>query len=320
VVELLGSRCTVLANDTGEALPQAKLLALARDAAGLMVFMPDRIDRAFLEACPRLKVIGAALKGYDNFDVAACTERCVWFTIVPDLLTAPTAELGVALALALARRVLDGDRLIRSGRFRGWRPVLYGGGLAGKRIGIIGMGAVGQALAEHYGGFGVETVYVDPKPLAAERERALRARRVELGELLATSDFVFPLTHLMPSTLHLLDAAALARVKRGAFLVNIGRGSLVDEEAVADALADGRLRGYAADVFEMEDWARADRPPAIPARLLAMTDRTLFTPHLGSAVAEARLAIELRAADNILRALAGEMPADAVNRLGPGAR
>jgi len=130
---------------------------------------------------------------------------------------------------------------------------------------------------------------------------------------LAGSDYLLPLVHYTSATHHLIDAAALAAMKPGAFLINVGRGSVVDEMAVADALASGRLGGYAADVFEFEDWARADRPTAIPAALLSDGDRTLFTRHIGSAVDEVRIAIELAAATNILQALAGEVPQGAVN-------
>ena len=131
----------------------------ARDADALMVFMPDSLDEEFLRACPNLKIVAAALKGCDNFDVEACTRLGIWFTIVPDLLTEPTAELALALMLGLARNVMAGDRLIRSGKFQGWRPILYGTGLAGSTVGIIGYGAVGRALARMLQGFSCRVQY-----------------------------------------------------------------------------------------------------------------------------------------------------------------
>ncbi len=134
-----------------------------------------------------------------------------------------------------------------------------------------------------------------------------------LDALLASSDFVLPLLPLTAETFHLLGRDALAQMKRGSYLINVSRGSVVDEEAVADAIESGHLAGYAADTFEMEDWARLDRPRHINPRLLRLADRTLFTPHLGSAVASARLQIELAAANNILQALAGEHPSGAIN-------
>lgn len=275
----------------------------ARDADALMVFMPDSLDAAFLESCPHLKIVAAALKGFDNFDVEACTRLGIWFSIVPDLLTEPTAELALALLLSLARNVMAGDRLIRGGEYPGWRPILYGTGLSGSTIGLIGYGAVGRALARMLQGFSCRVQYYDPAAADA----------TPLETVLASSDFVVPLLPLTSETFHLFSREALARMKSGAYLINVSRGSVVDENAVADALEAGHLAGYAADTFEMEDWARRDRPREINARLLRLTDRTLFTPHLGSAVAAARREIERAAAGNIIQTLRGERPSGAIN-------
>ncbi len=285
--------------------PHAKLMVgpPATDADALMVFMPDSLDEAFLRECPNLKIVAGALKGCDNFDVAACTRLGIWFTIVPDLLTEPTAELALALMLGLSRNVQPGDRLVRSGEFQGWRPILYGKGLAGSTVGIIGFGAVGRALARMLQGFSCRVQYHDPSVDGS----------TPFNELLASSDFVLPLLPLTAETFHVLGRDSLAQMKRGSYLINVSRGSVVDEEAVADALESGGLAGYAADTFEMEDWARRDRPREINQRLLGLTDRTLFTPHLGSAVASARLQIELAAATNILQALRGDRPEGAIN-------
>ncbi len=313
VKELLSAECRVVANESSESWAPQELLQRAREAEGLMVFMPDSVDEHFLAQCPRLKIVASALKGYDNFDVEACTRHGVWFTIVPDLLTLPTAELALGLALGVTRNVLPGDRLVRSGNYQGWRPVLYGGGLRGRAVGIVGMGKVGQALAKLLSGFDTTIFYSDRVKLSPQEEDRLRVSRLDFDQLLAVSDVVVMLVPLLPGTLHLINAATLRQMKRGACLVNVGRGSVVDEEAVADALADGRLSGYAADVFEMEDWARADHPQAISPRLLESAN-TLFTPHLGSAVSNVRLEIELAAARNILQALKGHDPEDAINQ------
>ncbi|MFO7595390.1 MAG: phosphonate dehydrogenase [Desulfocurvibacter africanus] len=313
VIGYLEELCEVVPNETRQSLPREEILRRVGDADAVMVFMPDSVDEAFLEACPRLRIVGAALKGYDNFDVQACTKRGVWFTIVPDLLTVPTAELALGLMLGLGRNVLSGDRHVRSGRFQGWRPTLYGRGLAGSTVGLIGMGAVGKALARRLAGFEAALLYHDPVPLTASEEQAVGARHASLDELLAASDYVLPLTPLTAETLHLIDVRALGRMKPGAVLVNVSRGSVVDEQAVAHALESGHLAGYAADVFEMEDWARLDRPQIIPEALLGDEQRTLFTPHLGSAVDNVRQAIAMQAAGNILQALRGERPQNAVN-------
>jgi phosphonate dehydrogenase len=313
VKQLLREKCEVTANDEVETLPPAKLLELSRDADALLVFMPDKIDEPFLAACPRLKVIAAALKGYDNIDVDACTRRGIWVTVVPDLLSQPTAELALTLTLGLLRNVASGDRLIRDGKFRGWRPVLYGGSLVEKTIGIVGMGRLGQAFARMLSGFRPRIIYHDPVHMSPVQEAFLGMTRAGLDDVLSQSDIVVLLVPLTGGTLHLISAQALGKMKKGAYLVNVGRGSVVDEGAVAQALDRGGLSGYAADVFEMEDWARADHPAAIHPGLLAHRDRTLFTPHLGSAVAQARLEIELAAAHGILQALRGEKPTDAIN-------
>ena len=304
IADLLSTGGRGIVNFNTEPWPEDELLHHASTADALMVFMPDCIDDGFLARCPRLKVIAAALKGYDNFDVEACKRRNIWFTIVPDRLAGPTAELALALLLGLARNVLPGDRHIRSGEFRGWRPTLYGRSLYGATVGIVGYGAVGEALAQLLLPFLVRVLTHD-----------LHNPEDNLRRVLAESDFVLPLLPLTPATLHMFNPERLAWMRAGAFLVNVGRGSLVDEKAVAEALALGRLAGYAADTFEMEDWARADRPREIP-HLLLESDRTVFTPHLGSAVGDARLEIERIAANSILQALRGEIPDHAVDRSG----
>jgi phosphonate dehydrogenase len=315
VKSMLAETCDVIFNDSDDSWPPAKLLESSRDAEALLVFMPDKIDDAFLARCPKLRVIAAALKGYDNIDVAACTRRGVWVTIVPDLLSQPTAELAMALILGITRNVAQGDRLVRSGKFQGWRPVLYGGGLVGQTVGIVGMGKLGQALVRLLAGFNTRIIYYDPVKMSPVQEAFLGMARATFDQVLTESDVLVAMVPLASPTLHLLNAGALAKMKKGAYLVNVGRGSVVDEAAVAQSLEQGHLAGYAADVFEMEDWARPDHPATVHPSLLAQVERTLFTPHLGTAVAKARLGIEISAAASILQALRGERPADAINEI-----
>jgi phosphonate dehydrogenase len=272
------------------------------------------VHEELLAACPRLKVVAGALKGADNIDVTACTRRGVWVTVVPDLLTAPTAELAVALLLGLARNVAPGDARVRGADFDGWRPTLYGRTLDGATAGIVGLGAVGRAIAERLAGFGCRVLGHDPHP--GDAGRAMVPENVPLDALLAASDHVILAAPLTAESHHLLDGARLRTMREGALLVNVGRGSVVDEEAVADALTAGRLGGYAADVFELEDRSLPDRPRTVAPRLLAMRDRTLFTPHLGSAVASVRLAIEHTAARSVRAVLEGKRPPGAVNEVG----
>lgn len=314
VVSLLRISCDVVANETRDALDRKDLLSRCRDAFGLMAFMSERIDDSFLAECPQLRIVACALKGYDNFDVPACTRRGVWLTIIPDLLTAPTAELTIGLMIALGRNLLPGDRLVRSGRFQGWRPILYGQGIDGSIVGILGAGAVGQAIARRLAGFTATLLYTDEVPLSSNQENELRVRRVSRNELLRQSDFVALCLPLTASTLHLVNTDFVRAMKPGGILVNTARGSLVDEIAIADALETGKLGGYAADVFPLEDWAVTDRPREIPERLRHATDKTLFTPHIGSAVDRVRRDIALQAARSILQVLQGEVPDGAVNR------
>jgi phosphonate dehydrogenase len=292
--------------------PAARVLELARDAEALIACMADRVDEAFLACCPRLRIIAATLKGYDNFDAAACTRQGVWLTIVPDSIIPPTAELAVGLAIGIMRRVGEADRVIRAAGFAGWRPRLYGAGLAGATAGIVGMGDLGQSIARVLRAFGTRVVYTDPRPLAASQEQELAATRLALGQLVSASDVIIAAVPLTPSTRGLLGPDVLRLARPGAFLVNVGRGSVVDEEAVADTLEENRLGGYAADVFAMEDWALPGHPAAIPARLLHHP-RTLFTPHLGSAVTGIRRTMSLTAARQVRQALGGQRPDHAVN-------
>lgn len=314
VLELLGTGCEVIANQRTDPLTPAELAEQAAEADGLIAFMPDRVDAALLARCPRLKIVAGALKGYDNFDVVACSRRGIRFSIVPDLLTEPTAELTVGLMIALGRNLLAGDRHVRSGDFDGWRPRFYGVGLTGARVGLLGMGRIGRAVTQRLTAMQARVRWWDPRPPAEAEIADLDMERTDLDTVLGDSDFVVVALSLAPETLHLVDAAALARMRPETLLVNPARGSVVDESAVADALEAGRLAGYAADVFEMEDWARPDRPRQVEPRLRALADRTVLTPHLGSAVGHVRREIALRAADNVLDLLLrGAEPRDAIN-------
>jgi phosphonate dehydrogenase len=315
VIDYLEEYCTVVKNESCEPLSRNELIERCNNAQAIMVFMPDMIDDEFLAACPKLRIVGAALKGYDNFDITACTQRGIWFTIVPDLLTPPTADLAVGLLLCLTRHILEGDRYVRSESFHGWRPHLYGTGLSKATAGIIGMGAVGQEVALRLRSFNIKILCYDIKEISQDVLEPISARGATLEELLRNSDFVFPLVPLLPSTMQMLNRDRIAMMKSGAYLINVGRGSVVDEAAVTEALASDHLAGYAADVFQSEDWAQGDRPRAIAPELLAQKDRTVFTPHVGSAVKSVRLAIEMDTAHNIIEALQGKLPHGSLNQI-----
>ena len=312
-VDALESVAIVSSPRDSESFDPERLKNELVSANAWMAFMPDSADVNLLTQCPQLRLIAGAFKGGDNLDVEACTRRGVWVSVVPDLLTVPTAELVIGLMLGLGRQLIEGDRWVRSGEFHSWRPAFYGVGIAGARIGFIGMGVIGQAVAHRLVPFGVEQRYFDPRGADAAFEReTLLTRETRLDALLHWGDYLVLAAPLTAATLHIIDARALEQVRPGCLLVNAARGSLVNESAVLASLKTGRLGGYAADVFEMEDWSRYDRPQQIAAGLREHP-ATLFTPHLGSAVMSVRRAIERRAVDNIIDAVEGRTPRDAVN-------
>jgi phosphonate dehydrogenase len=312
---LLEQHATVVTNTAIEPWPYEEVKQRCRDADGLLVFMSDRIDAAFLTACPDLRVIGAALKGFDNIDVQAATDAGVWLTIVPDLLTVPTAELTIGLMLSLGRNIVAGDHSIKNNGFNGWRAELYGAGLAGATVGLVGFGLVGRAIAERLVGFQCRVLAYDQS--ASETLKSWpHVSKASFEDVVSSSDYVVLALPLTASTKHIVNSEAIAAMKPGTRIVNPARGSLVDETAVADAIARGHLAGYAADVFECEDWAVEDRPTRIDPRLTNSSAPTVFTPHIGSGVIAVRREIELSAARSILDVLAGRMPSGAVNNPG----
>lgn len=296
-----------------QVFPPGRVADLASGAEGLITCMADRVDDAFLACCPRLRVISATLKGYDNFDAEACARRGIWLTVVPDTIIAPTAELAVGLTIGLMRNIAHGDAVVRGGGFTGWRPQLYGTGLSGATVGIVGMGHLGQAIARRLAGFEAVLAYYDEQRLDPQAERALSVSGRSLDELATISNVLIVALPLTGRTRHLVSAELIGRMRPGAVVVNVGRGSVIDEDAIAVALESGRLGGYAADVFAMEDWLLPGHPSAISERLLRHP-RTLFTPHLGSAVDDVRRQMSLQAARQVQQVFDGRHPDHAVNR------
>ncbi|MBO6519236.1 MAG: NAD(P)-binding domain-containing protein [Rhodospirillales bacterium] len=312
--DILEGHCDlVVHDDPANAMPLERLIEASSDADAIMAFMTDCIDAGFLDACPHLRIVACALKGYDNFDVDACSARGVYVSIVSDLLTVPTAELAIGLLISASRHILTADRSIRAEGFEGWRARFYGSGLAGSRVGIIGFGAVGQAIAARLRGFDADVLVTDASDIDAARAAGVAASPALFDEIVETSDFIILATPLSDGTYHLIDAAAIRRMKPGCYLINPARGSIVDEAAVARALRDNHLSGYAADVFEMEDWALTARPAGIHPDILAQPDKTVLTPHIGSAVTEVRIEIERAAALSILDCLEGKTPRGTIN-------
>ena len=276
-------------------------------AAALISLLNRRIDAALLDAAgPKLRLVANYAVGYDNIDVAAATARGIWVSNTPGVLTEATADLTWAALLAITRRVVEGDRLVRSGGFVGWGPLLLlGSELRGKTLGIVGLGAIGKAVARRARGFGLEVLYAERPSLPAEIDsEGIRARACPLPELLRRSDIVSLHTPLTPETRHLLGADKLALLKKGAYLINTARGPVVDETALVARLRAGQLRGAAFDVYERE-------PVLSPG--LAELDNVVLLPHLGSATDETRLEMAQMVAADVLRVLDGQPPKNAVN-------
>ena len=272
---------------------------LGPEADAWVTLLTDTIDAARLATAPRLRVVANVAVGVDNVDLAACRARGVVVTNTPGVLTEATADLAFGLILAAARRIAEGDRLVRSGGWSGWGPsFMVGPKVHGAALGIVGFGRIGQAVARRARGFGMHVFYTQRAPLPEPLARVLGATYLPLDELLAAADIVSLHCPLTPETRGLLSAARLASMKPGSVLVNTSRGPIVDEAALAHALAHGPLAAAGLDVFE-------DEPRVHPA-LLACANAVL-TPHIASADHTTRAAMARMAADNVLAVLAGEV-------------
>jgi lactate dehydrogenase-like 2-hydroxyacid dehydrogenase len=276
------------------ALEAAELHDAVAGADAVVTMLHDRVDAAFLDAAgDQLQVVANVAVGYDNVDVEAARERGVTITNTPGVLTDATADLAIALLLAVTRRIGDGERLIRSREPWAWSiDFMLGRGLRGKTLGIIGYGEIGQATAARARAFGLEVIYT-------KRSHGDDPGQVDLDELLERAHFVSLHCPLTPETRHLIDADALARMRDDAYLVNTARGPVVDEAALAAALRDGVIAGAGLDVFERE--------PEVHPDLLGV-ENVVLIPHLGSATVETRTAMAELAAANAIAVLAGDPP------------
>jgi glyoxylate reductase len=279
---------------------RAWLLEHVAGASAIVTDPTVAVDGELLDrAGDSLKVISNFAVGFDNIDTDAVRERGLRATNTPDVLTNATAELAVALMLASGRRIVETDRLLRRGAWDGWEPEQYlGRELSGATVGLVGFGRIGQRVAELLAGFGCQIVFSNPRPKPEQAAR-YSAKRLELDELLAVSDYVSLHVALTPETRHLIDAAALARCKPGAILVNTCRGAVLDTAALVDALRDGPLAGAGLDVYENE--------PAVPQDLVALPN-TVLVPHIGSATRTTRDAMAKLCAENVIAVLDGREP------------
>jgi lactate dehydrogenase-like 2-hydroxyacid dehydrogenase len=271
---------TVCDPPSGHTRTEEELIALADGADVLLSILADPLTEPVFEACPDLKMVAQYAVGVDNVDLEAAESHGVVVTHTPDVLTDATADMTWALLLAAARNVPAADRYVRDGQFKRWETtLLLGTELADKTMGIVGLGRIGAAVARRALGFGMDVVYHNRTRANPTVERQTSARYVALDELLATSDVVSLHCPFNEDSHHLIDAAALGRMKDDALLVNTARGEVVDEAALVEALEDGEIAGAALDVFEEE-------PDVHPG--LVDQDRVVLAPHLGSATTETR--------------------------------
>ncbi|MEA2581310.1 MAG: glyoxylate reductase [Actinomycetota bacterium] len=302
----LESRCDVTVHENEFGIPRDELLKVVEGRDAIITMLTEKVDAEFLHAAgPSLKIIANHAVGFDNITLADCTAAGVIATNTPDVLTETTADTAFSLLMAAARRVGEGERLLRSGQPWIWGPLMMlGQDIHHKTIGIAGFGRIGQAVARRAKGFGMDVIYADAIQLPAAVEAETGARRVDMDTLLAESDFISIHTNLTPETRHLFGAEAFKKMKPSAVLVNSSRGPVVDEAALADALAAGELFAAGLDVFEKE--------PEVNPKLLAL-ENVVVIPHLGSATVDTRDAMGALAVENVFAALDGTRPPTILN-------
>jgi glyoxylate reductase len=292
--------------DSSRIIPKKALVAAVRNSDILFSLLHDRIDRDVIAANPQLRAITSQSITPDNIDVAEATRRKIPVTVVPPIVAEATADINFGLMLMVARRMVEGDRLVHKGRFPGSQSNhLVGAAVFGKTIGLVGGGGrIGTAVARRARGFGMRVLYWTPRRKAESLEREVAMTYVPLDQLLKEADFVSLHSPLRPETRHQIGARELALMKPTAFLINTARGAIVDEAALARALTKRQIAGAGLDVFEHE--------PKVTPGLLALPN-VVTTPHLGSAVLEVREQMANIVVDNILALLEGRTPPNCVN-------
>ncbi len=285
--------------------PRDVLIREAAASEGLLPLLTDRIDGALLDAATRVRVVSNYAVGFDNIDVDAATARGVVVTNTPGVLTETVADFTMALLLASARRLVEGDKYIRAGKWQSWMPMLFlGQDIHGATLGLVGLGRIGAAVATRARGFGMKILYYDVVR-REDLERDLGIEFASLEDVLRRADFVSVHTPLTPQTRHLISAPQLRLMKKTSILVNTARGPIVDPDALYQALASGAIAAAGLDVFEVEP---------IPANHPLLTlDNIIVAPHIASASVETRTRMALMAAENLLAALAGRRPPNLVN-------
>jgi len=293
VLDSLRAHFAVVDNQADALFSPAELVAKLQGQAGALTTGTERIDAALLAACPDLKVVANMAVGFNNFDVPAMTAAGVQATNTPDVLTETTADFGFALLMATARRITESEHYVRAGLWKNWRYDMFAGAeVHGSTLGIIGMGRIGQGIARRAAhGFSMQVIYHNRSHLSPELEAQCGARYVSKLELLQTADHVMLVVPYSAESHHTIGAAELALMKPTATLVNIARGGIVDDAALAQALKDRRIAGAGLDVYEGE--------PALNPALLTVPN-VVLTPHIASATFKTRKAMAQLAADNLI--------------------
>ena len=283
----------------GPAMPRQRLLELVGDAEGLLCLLTDRIDAELLSAAPKLRVIANYAVGFNNVDLSATRSRGIAVTNTPGVLTESTADFAWALLMAAARRVGEGDRLVRSGHWDGWKPLeLLGTDVSGRTLGIVGLGRIGQAMARRAAGFGMHVLGWS-RTRRTDSDLEVAMEQTDLDDVCRRADYLSIHTAYSDDTHHLIDARRLALMKPTAVLINTARGACVDEAALVDALRGNRIWSAGLDVYERE--------PEVQSGLLEHP-RVVLTPHLGSATRGTRTRMADIAIENLTAVLSGRPP------------
>jgi len=304
-IELLKKYCDVEINPEDRMLKKEELYEKIKDKDVVITQLNDKVDKEFFDAAKNVKIVANYAVGFDNIDLEEATKRGVYITNTPDVLTNATAELAWALLFATARRVVESDKFMRAGNFKGWEPLLFlGKGITGKTLGIIGAGRIGQAFGKMAKGFEMKILYNARSP-KKEFEEETGAQYVNLDTLLKESDFIsihVPLTH---ETRHLIGERELKLMKNSAILINTGRGPVVDEKALVKALKERLIYAAGLDVYERE--------PEFEKELVEL-DNVVMLPHIGSATEEARRDMSILVAQNIIDVIEKRVPRTLVNK------
>lgn len=296
----------VIQNKSYLPIDKKKFLNRAKDCDGILCLLSNKIDKEIIDGLPKVKVIANYAVGFNNIDVDYATQKKIWVTNTPDVLTNATADLAFALLLACARRIVEADEFTRKGKFKIWQSdLMLGKELNGHTVGIIGAGRIGQAFGRRSKGFGMKILYFDKKRII-EFEKETGAKFSTLNQLLKKSDFISIHTPLTKETYHLIDKKEFEMMKDGAILINTARGEIINEKELVNALKSGKLFSAGLDVYEFE--------PKITKDLLKMKNVVLL-PHIGSATFETRTKMAELAAKNIVNVLRGKKPITPVNKI-----